>query len=105
MPSPTTSAAMPAPKLAPPSWTATAVPASTAATEAASVAGLTADHQTLRALGELSEIGLPLLDVSVSALLRFLAHVVKERRVAGELLYAGQSVVRRVHARLDHAER
>ena len=33
------------------------------------------------------------------------AHVVEERRVAGELLDAGEAVVGRVHRRLQHAQR
>src|SRR5690348_11213456 len=101
----TSSAANPAPHLAPPSWTAMAVAARTGATDAASVAGRTADHQTLRALRELAEVGLALLDVSITALLRLFAHVVEERRVARELLDAREPVVRRIHSRLDHAQR
>src|SRR4029077_6951035 len=101
----TSSAANPAPHLAPPSCTAMAVAASTCATDAASVAGRTADHQTLRALRELAEVGLALLDVSITALLRLLAHVVEVRRVAGELLDAGETVVRRIHPGLDHPQR
>src|SRR5579864_4009210 len=115
---PTTSAAAPAHPRAPPWCTAIAVPASTGATDAASVAGRTADHQTrealmagaaaiirLRPLGELREVRLSLLDVSVATLLRLFAHVVEQRGVAGELLDAGQAVVGGVEAGLEHAQR
>src|SRR5579864_546336 len=118
MASPITSAAAPAHPRAPPWCTAIAVPASTGATDAASVAGRTADHQTrealmagaaaiirLRPLGELREIRLSLLDVSVATLLRLFAHVVEERGVAGELLDPGQPVVGRVEAGLQHPQR
>src|SRR5919201_489916 len=119
MPRPTISAASPAPRPAPPWWIAIAVPTSTGATEAARVAGRTADHQTsaalgrvsaavaigLGALGELREVRLSLLHVRVAAYLRLFAHVVEERRVAGQLLDARQPVVRGVHACLDHAQR
>src|SRR5947209_7488386 len=91
-----------------PSWTATAVPASTAETATASVAGRAARNQTRAGLGplrEAGEVGLALLDVRVTALLRLLAQVVQQRRVAGQLLDAGQPVVRRVHPGLDHAQR
>src|SRR5947209_1197487 len=114
----TTRAPMPAHHRAPPSWTAIAVPMSTGATDAARVAGRTADHHTLVALGavsvaaatalralrELGEIGLSLLDVRVATLLRLVAHVIEERRVAGELLDAGEPVVGGVHAGFDHAQ-
>src|SRR5579864_4179271 len=119
MASPTTRAATPAHHRAPPSWTAIAVPARTGDTEAASVAGRTADHQTrgalmagaaaiieeLRPLREFREVRLSLLDVSVATLLRLFAHVVEQRGVAGELLDAGQAVVGGVEAGLEHAQR
>src|ERR1700719_2287173 len=113
----TTSAAMPAAGRAPPSCTAIAVPASTGATDAASVAGRTADHQTrpglsavvatigLRALREFAEVGLALLHVRVAALLRLFAEVVEKGRVAGELLDAGETVIGRVQPRLQHSQR
>src|SRR5438270_13951142 len=88
-----------------PSWTATAVPARTGATDAASVAGRAASHQMLRASGEPAELGLALLDVGVTPLLGLLAEVVEQRGVARQLLDAGQPVVGGVHARLDHPER
>src|SRR6266498_475311 len=115
---PTSNARRPAHQRAPPSCTAIAVPTRTGATDAARVAGRTADHQTwngLRAgaastiasgpLGKLREVGLAFLHVRVATLLRFLAHVVEEGRVARELLDAGESVVGGVHAGLDHAQR
>src|SRR5260370_39841665 len=100
----------------PPSWMATAVPASTGATEAASVAGRTADHQTRpgvraeagitnsRSLGKLRKIGLSLLHVRVAAFLRLFAHVVEKSCVARELLDAGQPVIGSVQARLEKAQ-
>src|SRR5215471_2073087 len=103
----TTSAPRPGSVRTAPSWTATAVPARTAETATASVAGRAAIHQTsaaLGALGELGEVGLALLDVGVTALLRLLAQVVEQRGVAGQLLDAGQAVVRGVHPGLEHAQ-
>src|SRR3981081_3014083 len=91
-----------------PSWTAAAVPARTGDTDAASVAGRAASHQTRAGLGppgEAGEVRPALLDVRVTALLRLLAQVVQQRRVAGELLDAGQAVVGGVHAGLEHAQR
>src|SRR4051812_37324318 len=115
---PTSNARRPAHQRAPPSWTAIAVPTRTGATEAARVAGRTADHQTWNGLragvatdiasgpfGKLREVRRAFLNVGVATLLRFLAHVVKERRVARELLDAGEAVVGGVHAGLDHAQR
>src|SRR5215470_1360384 len=105
MASATTSAPRPGSVRTTPSWTATAVPARTGETAAASVAGRAASHHTralLGALREAGEVGLALLDVGVTALLRLLAQVVQQRRVAGQLLDAGEAVVRRVHPRLDH---
>src|SRR5262249_20869411 len=53
---------------------------------------------------ETCKVWFALLDVGVTALLGLLAQVVEERRVPGQLLDAGQTVVRRVHPRLDHAQ-
>src|SRR5690348_668311 len=100
-------------------WTATAVPTRTGETEAASVAGRTADHQTRARLGtgaaatviasgsfrKAGKVRLSLLDVGVASLLRLFAHVVEQGRVAGQLLDPGQPVVGGVHAGLDHAQR
>src|SRR5437660_3590791 len=100
-----------------PSWIATAVPASTGDTEAASVAGRTADHQTRAgviagtvtttsgSLWEFGEIRFAFLDVRVAALLCLFAHVIEERRVAGQLLDAGKAVVRGIEPGLEHAQR
>src|SRR5689334_12918171 len=118
MPRATTRAARPAAGRAPPAWMAIAVPVSTGATDAASVAGRTADHQTraalrrgtaatamrLRPLGELGEVGLSLLHVCVAPFLRLFAQVVEERRIARELLDAGQAVVGGVETRLEKAQ-
>src|SRR5215213_10164552 len=99
------------------SATAAAVPTSTGATAAPNVRGRApcthSDADVTRppprnlrgrgssgALGELVEVGLALLEVGALALLRFLTHVVEERRVAGELLDAGEAVVGRVARRL-----
>ena len=49
----------------------------------------------LRAPGELREVGPALLDVGVAALLGLLGHVEEQRRVAGQLLDAGEAVRRR----------
>src|SRR5438105_11971659 len=90
------------------SWAAMAAPASTGETEAASVAGRAASHQTakaLRAFGESREVGLSLLEVGVTAFLGLLTHVVQQRRVSGQLLDARQAVVGGVHPGLDHAQR
>src|SRR5712691_9088367 len=57
------------------------------------------------ALGKLGEVGLSLLHVRVATFLRLVTHVVEERRVTGELLDAGQAVVDRVEAGLQHAKR
>src|SRR5260370_13924990 len=100
----------------PPSWMATAVPASTGATEAASVAGRTADHQTLPgvragavattsgSLRELREVRFPFLHVRVAAFLRLFAHVVEKGRVARQLLDAGQPVIGSVEARFEQGQ-
>src|SRR5260370_42450493 len=100
-----------------PSWMATAVPASTGATEAASVAGRNADHQTRPgvsagavaitsgSLWKLRKVRLPFLYVRVAAFLRLFAHVIEKRGVTRELLHARQPVVGRVEARLEHAQR
>src|SRR5260370_39360006 len=95
-----------------------AVPVSTGATEAASVAGRTADHHTwvavgriavvtiaLRALRKLAEVRLSFLDVSVATFLRLFAHVEEQRCVARQLLDAGQTVVRGGEARLEQPQR
>src|SRR5438045_4752726 len=114
----TSNARRPAHQRAPPSWTAIAVPTRTGATDAARVAGRTADHQTWNGLsagvatgiasgplGKLREVRRAFLNVCVATLLGFLAHVVEERRVARQLLDAGEPVVGGVHAGLDHAQR
>src|SRR5215472_5038723 len=103
----TTSAPSPGRVRTRPSCTATAVPARTAETDTASVAGRAASHQTRPGLGplrEAGEVGLALLDVGVTPLLCLLAQVVEKRGVAGELLDAGQAVVGRVHPGLEHAQ-
>src|SRR5579864_6376193 len=86
----------------------TAVPVRTGATDAASVAGRTADHQTrpgLGTLGEPGEVGFAFLDVCVPAFLGLFAQVVEERRVARQLLDSGEAIVRRVEPGLEHAQR
>src|SRR4051795_119416 len=95
-----------------PSVHASAVPTSTGATAAGSVRGREATSQSLsglkaalRALRESSEVGLSLLAVGVTALLRLLGHVEEEVRVVRELLDAGEAVVRRVEAGLQQAQR
>src|SRR4051794_27483119 len=83
---------------------ASAVPTSTGATAAGSVRGLDATSQSrsglwrLRSLGELAEVGSALLAVGVTALLRLLGCVEEEVGVVGELLDAGQAVLRSVEA-------
>src|SRR5690348_1361120 len=99
---------MPAPHRTPPWCSPTAVPVSTGATDAASVAGRTADPHTrpaLGTLGEPGEIGFAFLDVCVPAFLRLFAQVVEERRVTGQLLNARQAVIRCVEPGLEHAQR
>ena len=51
------------------------------------------------------EVGLPLLQEGLAALLRLVEEVVEHGAVAGQLLYAGLSVELGVEARLDHAQR
>src|SRR6202165_501962 len=106
----------PAAGLMPPSWIATAVPASTGATEAARVAGRTPDHQTRRgvsvgavatmsgSLGKLRKVGFSLLHVRIAAFLRLFAHVVEKGRVACKLLDAREPIVPGAEARLEHAQ-
>src|SRR5579864_3624998 len=99
---------MPAPDRTPPWSRATAVPVRTGATDAASVAGRTADHHTrprLGTLGEPCEVGFAFLDVCVPAFLRLFAQVVEEGRVAGQLLDTRKAVVRCVEPGLQHAQR
>src|SRR5215472_618102 len=99
------------------SWAATEVPARTGDTEAASVAGLAASHVTRAGLGragmgrgssgspwEACKVWFALLNVCVTALLGLLAQVVEQRRVPGQLLDAGQTIVCCVHSRLDHSQ-
>src|SRR4029077_15698095 len=87
-------------------------PASTGATEAASVAGRTASHHTRAGLrdaaaacksgplGKSRKIGFPLLDIGVAAFLRLLAQVVEQRRVAGQLLDTCETIIGGVEPRL-----
>src|SRR3954451_6705369 len=86
-----------------------AVPTSTGAIAAGSVRGRAAMSQMrtgkrLRPPRELREVGPALLHVGVAALLRLVAHVEEQRRVAGELLDAGEAVVGRVKRRLQHPQ-
>src|SRR5215211_4549335 len=89
---------------------ASAVPTSTGATAAGSVRGRAAVIQSLtgeaplRPLRELAEVGLALLLVGVTALLRLLRLVEEEVRVVGELLDAGDAVLVRVEAGLQQAQ-
>src|SRR6202007_1614909 len=99
---------MPAPQRTSPWCSARAVPVRTGATDAASVAGRTADHHTrpaLGTLGEPGEVGFAFLDVCVPAFLRLFAQVVEQRRVAGQLLNPREAVVRCVEPGLEHAQR
>src|SRR3954462_5117486 len=94
-----------------PSVPASDVPTSTGATAAGSVRGRDATSQSRnglkasRALRELAEVGLALLAVGVTALLRLLGHVEEEVRVVRELLDAGEAVLGRVEAGLQQAQR
>src|SRR5688500_10578079 len=98
-----------------PSAAPTAVPTSTGTTAAGSVAGRAASSHVRalmrpRARGsrearELREVGLPLLEERLLPLLRLLRHVVEERRVAGELLDAGEAVGVGVEGGLEEAQR
>src|SRR3978361_2477365 len=90
---------------------ARAVPTSTGATAAGSVRGREATSQSRsglkasRALRELAEVGLSLLAVGVTALLRLLGCVEEEVGVVGELLDARQPVLSGVEARLEQPQR
>src|SRR3954468_6967846 len=95
-----------------PSVPASAVPTSTGATAAGSVRGREATSQSRsglkaasRALRELAEVGLSLLAVGVTSLLRLLGHVEEEVGVVRKLLDAGEAVLGGVEARLQQAER
>src|SRR3954453_2672657 len=94
-----------------PSEPASAVPTSTGATAAGSVRGREATSQSrsglwrLRPLGELAEVGSALLAVGVTALLRLFRCVEEEVGVVGELLDAGQAVLRSVEAGLQEPQR
>src|SRR4051794_4712662 len=88
---------------------ASAVPTRTGAMAAGSVRGRAAMSQirtgpALRSPRELREVGAALLDVGVAALLGLVAHVEEQRRVAGELLDAGEPVVGGVERRLQHPQ-
>src|SRR6185436_41410 len=90
-----------------------AVPTRTGAMAAGSVRGRAAMSQMrtpatslrLRPPRELREVGPALLDVRVAALLGLVAHVEEQRRVARELLHAGEAVLGRVEGRLEHPQR
>src|SRR3954471_11325593 len=87
--------------------TAHAVPTSTGTIAAGSVRGRApATHLFTgsRTLRELPEVGPTLAHVRVPTFLRFFGLVVEQRRVARELLDAGEPVVGRVHRCLDHAQ-
>src|SRR3954471_1475992 len=94
-----------------PSVPASDVPTSTGATAAGRVRGREATSQSRsglnasRALRELAEVGLSLLAVGVTALLRLLGHVEEEVGVVRELLDAGEAVLGRVEAGLQQAQR
>src|SRR5215207_11325075 len=77
---------------------AAAVPTSTGAIAAGSVRGRAAISQILNSgpLRVLGEVRAASLLVGVAALLALLGHVEEERRVVGELLNAGEPVLRRV---------
>src|SRR4051794_41170268 len=93
-----------------PSEPASAVPTSTGATAAGSVRAREATSQSrsgpgrLWSLGELAEVGSALLAVGVTALLRLFGCVEEEVGVVGELLDAGQAVLRSVEAGLEEAQ-
>src|SRR4051794_10008292 len=87
---------------------ASAVPTSTGATAAGSVRGRDASSHSRRVLGalrELSEVGLALLLVGVTALLRLSGFVEEEVRVVGELLDPCDPVLVGVEAGLQQAQR
>src|SRR5918998_4780658 len=86
---------------------AAAVPTSTGTTAAGRVRGRAPRTQRFTAPApsgrswpprELREVGRPLLDVGVAALLSLLAHVEEEVGVVGQLLDAGQAVLGGVEA-------
>src|SRR3954462_11034781 len=94
-----------------PSVPAREVPTSTGATAAGSVRGRDATSQSRsglkaasRALREPVEVGLSLLAVGVTALLRLLRHVEEEVGVVRELLGGGEAVLGRVEAGLQEPE-
>src|SRR5207245_9184033 len=60
---------------------------------------------SLRKPRKLREVRLPRLDEGVPALLRLVGQVVQQRRVAGQLLDAGQAVRVGVEGRLEEAQR
>src|SRR5204862_2828895 len=62
-------------------------------------------RRPLRSLWKLREVRLALLHVGVATFLRLFAHVIEESRVARELLDAGEAVVGRIEAGLEHAQR
>src|SRR3954471_23915588 len=94
-----------------PSVPASDVPTSTGATAAGRVRGRDATSQSRsglnasRALRELAEVGLSLLAVGVTVLLRLLRHVEEEAGVVRALLYPGEAVLRRVEACLEQPQR
>src|SRR6202142_4408229 len=98
-----------------PSAPATAVPTSTGTTAAGRVRGLAPAIQSRavvtlraappsRAAREPCEIGGAFFDIGVAALLALFGHVEKHRRVALELLDAGEAVVGGVEPGLQHAK-
>src|SRR3712207_8422595 len=94
---------------------ASPVPTSTGAIAAGSVRGRAATIHSRSgdcdaagrsgAAGELAEVGLALLLVGVTALLRLLRLVEEEVRVVGELLQAGRAVLVGVEAGLEQPQR
>src|SRR5580693_8669130 len=93
-----------------PAPSASAVPTSTGATAAGSVRTRAAITQmrtalTLGPLGEAREVRPALLAVCVPSLLDLLAAVEQEVGVMGQLLNPGQSVLRRIEARLQQSQR
>src|SRR4051812_3105396 len=89
---------------------ASEVPTSTGAMAAGSVRGRAATNQSfsgegLGPLRELAEVGLALLLVGVTALLRLLRLVEEEVRVVGELLDAGDPVLVGVERGLQEPQR
>src|ERR1700744_3133556 len=95
---------------------ASEVPTSTGAMAAGSVRSraaisqirtplISAPRWSLRPAGEAVEVGRPLLQERVAALLRLLAHVEEVVGVVGELLEPGHPVLVGVEARLHHPQR